>query len=157
MAFPIMKSLYAFYIFTWWLWLTLMIIWHEGIEKTICSWMSVEIIHRRWHFVIHLQWISYQIRKVAGCACTGNATGVFPATDFKGNCQLATSTCTTARVSHTCRDACRDHQPAVAGKTFPALPAHAQSAILHIWQEAHCHSDILMFCYTGTHRQKYLQ
>ena len=24
------------------------------------------------------------------------------------------------------------------GKTFPALPAHAQPTILHIWQEAHC-------------------
>ena len=27
----------------------------------------------------------------------------------------------------------------VAGKTFPAFPAHAQPAILHIWQEAHGH------------------
>ena len=25
----------------------------------------------------------------------------------------------------------------MAGKTFPAIPAHAQPAILHIWQEAH--------------------
>ena len=25
----------------------------------------------------------------------------------------------------------------VAGKTFPAFPAHAQPAILRIWQEAH--------------------
>ena len=29
---------------------------------------------------------SYQIRKIAGCACAGNARNVFPATDFKGNC-----------------------------------------------------------------------
>ena len=28
---------------------------------------------------------SYQIRKIAGCACTGNAENVFPATDYKGN------------------------------------------------------------------------
>ena len=27
----------------------------------------------------------YQIRKIAGCACTGNTGDVFPATDFKGN------------------------------------------------------------------------
>ena len=27
-------------------------------------------------------WASFQIRKIAGCACAGN---VFPATDFKGN------------------------------------------------------------------------
>ena len=25
----------------------------------------------------------YQIRKIAGCACAGNAGNVFPATDFK--------------------------------------------------------------------------
>ena len=30
-------------------------------------------------------WASYQIRKIAGCACTANAGNVFPATDFKGN------------------------------------------------------------------------
>ena len=30
-------------------------------------------------------WTSYQIRKIAGWACTGNAGNVFPATDFKGN------------------------------------------------------------------------
>ena len=30
-------------------------------------------------------WASYQIRKIAGCACAGNAGNVFPATDFKGN------------------------------------------------------------------------
>ena len=30
-------------------------------------------------------WASYLIRKIAGCACAGNAGNVFPATDFKGN------------------------------------------------------------------------
>ena len=30
-------------------------------------------------------WASYQIRKIANCACTGNAGNVFPDTDFKGN------------------------------------------------------------------------
>ena len=30
-------------------------------------------------------WASYQIHKVAGCACAGNAENVFPTTDFKGN------------------------------------------------------------------------
>ena len=29
---------------------------------------------------------SYQIRKIAGCACAGNAEDVFPATNFKWNC-----------------------------------------------------------------------
>ena len=31
------------------------------------------------------QWASYQIRKIAGCACAGNAGNVSPATDFKWN------------------------------------------------------------------------
>ena len=30
-------------------------------------------------------WASYQICKIAGCACAGNAGNVFPATNFKGN------------------------------------------------------------------------
>ena len=30
-------------------------------------------------------WASYHIRKIAACACTGNAGDVFSATDFKGN------------------------------------------------------------------------
>ena len=30
-------------------------------------------------------WASYQMRKIAGCACAGNAGNVSPATDFKGN------------------------------------------------------------------------
>ena len=43
----------------------------------------------------------------------------------------------TARGSRTCRDACRDHVGAVAGKTFPAFPANAQPTILRIWYEAY--------------------
>ena len=31
------------------------------------------------------QWASYQIRKIAGCACAGNAGNVFPATDCNEN------------------------------------------------------------------------
>ena len=53
-------------------------------------------------------WTSYQIRKIAVCACTGNVGNVFPATDAKGNRQLAVPACITARASRTCRDACRD-------------------------------------------------
>ena len=52
-------------------------------------------------------------------------TGTFPPADFKGNRWLATPSCITARASRTCRDACRNRLPAVAGKTFPAFPAHA--------------------------------
>ena len=60
-----------------------------------------------------------------------------PAADFKWNRWLAIPACITARAWRTCCDACRDRSPAVTGKTFPAFPAHAQPAILRIWQEAH--------------------
>ena len=60
-----------------------------------------------------------------------------PATDLKGNGYLAILTRIMARAWRTCRDACRNSLPAVAGKTFPAFPAHAQRAILCFWQEAH--------------------
>ena len=53
-------------------------------------------------------WALYQIRKIAGCVCAGNAGNVFPATDFKGNRQFAIPACITARASRTCRDACRN-------------------------------------------------
>ena len=64
-----------------------------------------------------MPWASYQIRKIARCACARNAGNVFPATDFKGNRGLAIPACITARAPRTCRDACRDSLPAVAGKT----------------------------------------
>ena len=54
-------------------------------------------------------------------------SGTFPpAAEFKGNRELATPACITARASRMCRDACQDCLPAVAEKTFPAFPAHAQ-------------------------------
>ena len=70
-------------------------------------------------------WASYQIRTIAGCACTGNAGNVFLRRRLQRKPLVAISACITARVSRTCRDACRDRIPAVAVKTFPAFPAHA--------------------------------
>ena len=51
-----------------------------------------------------VEWASYQMRKIVGCACTGNAGNVFPATDFKGNRKLAIPACITARACRTCRE-----------------------------------------------------
>ena len=67
-------------------------------------------------------WASYQIRKIAGCACARNAGNVFPA--HRG---LAIATCITARAWRTCRDACRDRQLAVSfevsgGGNVPGIP-----------------------------------
>ena len=70
-------------------------------------------------------WASYQIRKIAGCACAGNAGKIFPTADFKGNRSFAIPAYITARASRTWRDAFRDRLPVVAGKTFPSFPAHA--------------------------------
>ena len=64
-----------------------------------------------------LSWASCQISKIAGCACARNAGNVFPATDW-----LAIP-----RAWRTCRDACRDRQPAVSfevggGENVPGIP-----------------------------------
>ena len=67
-------------------------------------------------------WTSYQIRKIAVCACAGNAGKVPSPPNSK---ETAIPACITARASRTCRDACRDCLLAVAAKTFPAFPAHA--------------------------------
>ena len=66
-------------------------------------------------------WASYQIRKIAGCACAGNAGNVFPRRRFQRKPLVGDP-----GMHHgTCRDACRDRSSAVTGKTFPAFPAHA--------------------------------
>ena len=67
-------------------------------------------------------WASYQIRKIAGGACAGNARNDFPATDFKGNRYLAIPACITARASRTCRDACRDRLTRGVGGKVPGIP-----------------------------------
>ena len=53
-------------------------------------------------------WASYQIRKIVGCACVGNAWNFFPHHRLQWNRLLAIPACITARASRTCRDACRD-------------------------------------------------
>ena len=73
-------------------------------------------------------WTSYQIRKIAGCARTGNAGKFSSDTDFKGNRQLAIPAFISALASRTFNDACWDRQPVVTGETFPAFPALVQLA-----------------------------
>ena len=74
-------------------------------------------------------WASYQIRKIAGCACARYAGNFFflPPTS-KGKASYRSR-----HASRHVRHACRDCESAVAGKTYPAYPAHAQSAVLRIW------------------------
>ena len=90
------------------------IIYHLGrmtnvcVRKLVLDWLR--------------QWASYQIRKFRVAHAPGMPEKVSPATDFKGTGQLAIPACITARASRTCRDACRDPLPAVAGKKVPDIP-----------------------------------
>ena len=82
-------------------------------------------------------WASYQIRKIAGCACAGNAGNVFPRRRFlreplvsdpgmhHGTCVTHVPWCMPG--SLTCGD----------GENVPGIPGACASAILCIWQEAH--------------------
>ena len=92
-----------------------------------------------------LKWASYQIRKIAGCACAGNAGNVFPRRRFQrkpivGDPGMHHGTCVThvpwcMSGSLTCGD----------GENVPGIPGACAPAILRIWQEAHiiCSMEII--------------
>ena len=85
-------------------------------------------------------WASYQIRKIAGCACAGNAGNVFPRRRFQrkplvsdsgmhhGTCVTHVPWCMSG--SLTCGD----------GENVPGIPGACAPTILRIWQEAHATS-----------------
>ena len=82
-------------------------------------------------------WASYQIRKIAVCACAGNAGNVFPHHRFRrkplvsdpgmhhGTCVTHVPWCMSG--SLTCG----------GGENVPGIPGACAPAILRIWQEAH--------------------
>ena len=84
-----------------------------------------------------MTWASYQIRKTAGCACTGNAGNVFPTRRLQrkplvSDPDMHHGTCVT-------------HVPwcmsgsllCGGGENVPGIPGACAPAILRIWQEAH--------------------
>ena len=87
--------------------------------------------------LLTLSWASCQIRKIAGCACAGNAGNVFPGRRFRrkplvsdpgmhhGTCVTHVPWCMTG--SLTCGD----------GENVPGIPGACAPAILRIWQETH--------------------
>ena len=87
------------YIHSWWL-------LHNSLYDLVPSLMKMFSAYTQEKLA--LAWASYQIRKIACCACAGNGGNVFPATDFKRNRYLAIPACITARASHRSRNACRD-------------------------------------------------
>ena len=84
-----------------------------------------------------LVWASHQIRKIAVCACAGNAGNVSPHRRFRrkplvsdpgmhhGTCVTHVPWCMSG--SLTCDD----------GENVPGIPGACAPAILRIWQEAH--------------------
>ena len=95
----------------------LAVFWN-GNPSTICIFPAHTRVKR-----LHGPFTRYVTLRVAHAP---GMPGTFsPATEFKGNRLLAIPVCITARASRTCRDACRDRLPALAGKTFPVFPAHA--------------------------------
>ena len=82
-------------------------------------------------------WASYQIRKIAGCACAGNVGNVFPTRRLQrkplvndpdmhhGTCVTHVPWCMSG--SLTCG----------GGENVPGIPGACAPAILRIWQEAH--------------------
>ena len=77
-----------------------------------------------------LQRASNQIRKIAGCACAGNAGNVFPTRRLQR--KLLVSDPGMHHVMHV----------GIAyqwrGENVPGIPSACAPTILRIWQEAHC-------------------
>ena len=83
------------------------------------------------------QWASWQIRKIAGCACAGNAGNVFPRRRFQRKLLVSDP-----GMHH---GTCVTHVPwcmsgsliCGGGENVPGIPGACAPAILCIWQEAH--------------------
>ena len=124
------------------------------ISRNLLSWsmvLSSYYLFQHHHVLLLLlplnkiQWASYQIRKIAGCACAGNAGNVFPRRRFQrkpivGDPGMHHGTCVThvpwcMSGSLTCGD----------GENVPGIPGACAPAILRIWQEAHENHDHSVF------------
>ena len=119
-------------------------------ENVSIWWRHHEWLHV-WCRSTLVQWASYQIRKIAGCACAGNAGNVFPRRRFQrkplvsdpgmhhGTCVTHVPWCMSR--SLTCGD----------GENVPGIPGACAPAILRIWQEAHGLSPVRWQAITWTH------
>ena len=79
-----------------------------------------------------------QIHKTAGCACAVNAGNVFSTFDFNKKPQVSAPGIYHDTYVKNVPWCISGSLSRGGGETFLAFPAHAQPAILHIWQEAHC-------------------
>ena len=84
-----------------------------------------------------IPWASYQIRKIASCACAGNAGNVSPCGPLQrkplvsdpgmhhGTCMMHVPWCMSGSLTRG------------GGENVPGIPGACAPAILRIWQEAH--------------------
>ena len=96
-------------------------------------WTDWEVLYKH-NFSL---WASYQIHKIAGCACAGNARNVFPRRRIQRKTRVSDpgmhhGTC----VTHVpwCMSGLLTHG---GGENVPGIPGACAPAILRIWQEAH--------------------
>ena len=86
-----------------------------GVGETCLSWQ-------------YIPWASYQIRKIVGCACAGNAGNFFPHRRLQRK----------PIVNDPGVPWCMSGSLTLGGgKSFPGIPGACAPAILRIWQEAH--------------------
>ena len=122
---------------------------HNG-HNIVCLW-GQNMMVLLWVYTL---WASYQIHKIAGCACAGNAGNVFPRRRLKrkplvsdpgmhhGTCVTHVPWCMSG--SLTCGD----------GENVPGIPGACAPAILRIWQEANASVTGVLYrisWYNGLH------
>ena len=86
-------------------------------------WYKYELISLVVGYLRFDQWASCQIRKIAGCACAGN---VFPASAGQRSRHASRHVRHACAVMHAGIANWRFTLKSLAGKTFPAFPAHGQ-------------------------------
>ena len=99
----------------------------------------------------NIAWASYQIRKIAGCACAGNAGNVFPC----GRLQWKSSVSDPGMHHGTCVTHvpwCMSGSLTRSGlENVPGIPGACAPAILRIWQEAHSCVSVSLFGHSQLH------
>ena len=73
---------------------------HQIIGMIVCCLSN----YHEWEVTSYFPWASYQVRKIASCACTGDVGDVFLVPS-----RLSDTACIMARMWCTCPDKCRDY------------------------------------------------
>ena len=118
-------------------------IWCHGTWPTLVQVMTCCLTVQKKHYKsesvpAHFQWASCQILKLWFAHAPG-MPGTFSPPPRVSDREMHHGTCVTHVpwcMSGSLTSGFRWNR--WRGKTFPAFPAHAQPAILRIWQEAHC-------------------